>query len=303
MANIVMCEPFELYNLLNQRRCGPRPAEINYLCLIGKRATRCHHLPLLRGVSVTALCSVVKCTNTVREANVSVTDLRTASEPSGSTVTLCLLFCFTSTWVFCDSVLDASEAQDYCTSHIITAKNAKMVRWPLAPQLMSVCINEYKSDWGLADALPEFRLKILPLFFICVFWPGLKGSVPSSRAAGGWQHAACGGLWQQHRLPTGARLECVRCFFRAHPPVFYTALYFHCCARRRKQAVSCLITGRANACAHVLAKASLNPVRIVRGGFQRFSALYPFLRTEKILYTIMVKNKILLFLNPLCSLG
>ncbi|XP_030602986.1 serine/threonine/tyrosine-interacting-like protein 1 isoform X3 [Archocentrus centrarchus] len=45
--------------------------------------------------------------------------------------------------------------------------------------------------------------------------------------------------------------------------------------------------GRAVGCAQVLAKASLNPVHIVRGGFHRFSALYPFLRTEKILNTIM----------------
>ncbi|XP_041864168.1 serine/threonine/tyrosine-interacting-like protein 1 isoform X2 [Melanotaenia boesemani] len=43
---------------------------------------------------------------------------------------------------------------------------------------------------------------------------------------------------------------------------------------------------RAVDCAQVLATVSLYPVHIVRGGFQRFSALYPFLRTEKILYTI-----------------
>ncbi|XP_037323594.2 serine/threonine/tyrosine-interacting-like protein 1 isoform X1 [Pungitius pungitius] len=44
--------------------------------------------------------------------------------------------------------------------------------------------------------------------------------------------------------------------------------------------------GRAVECAQELAKASLSPVLIVRGGFQRFSALYPFLCTEKILYTV-----------------
>ncbi|XP_051257849.1 serine/threonine/tyrosine-interacting-like protein 1 isoform X2 [Dicentrarchus labrax] len=44
--------------------------------------------------------------------------------------------------------------------------------------------------------------------------------------------------------------------------------------------------GRAAECAQALAKASQYPVHMVRGGFQRFSALYPFLRTEKILYTI-----------------
>lgn len=37
MAKIVMCEPLELYNILNQCRGVPRLAEINYLCLIGKR--------------------------------------------------------------------------------------------------------------------------------------------------------------------------------------------------------------------------------------------------------------------------
>lgn len=46
--------------------------------------------------------------------------------------------------------------------------------------------------------------------------------------------------------------------------------------------------GRAVECAQALAKASLHPVHVVRGGFQRFSALYPFLRTEKIIYTVTV---------------
>ncbi|XP_053187199.1 serine/threonine/tyrosine-interacting-like protein 1 [Scomber japonicus] len=44
---------------------------------------------------------------------------------------------------------------------------------------------------------------------------------------------------------------------------------------------------RAVQCARALSKVSLYPVHIVKGGFQRFSALYPFLRTEKILYNIM----------------
>ncbi|XP_029957135.1 serine/threonine/tyrosine-interacting-like protein 1 [Salarias fasciatus] len=44
--------------------------------------------------------------------------------------------------------------------------------------------------------------------------------------------------------------------------------------------------GRAALCARVLEKMSLNPVLILRGGFQRFSAMYTFLRTEKILYTM-----------------
>ncbi|XP_074528897.1 serine/threonine/tyrosine-interacting-like protein 1 [Halichoeres trimaculatus] len=45
--------------------------------------------------------------------------------------------------------------------------------------------------------------------------------------------------------------------------------------------------GRAVQCAQVFAQVSFHPVKIVRGGFQRFSALYPFLKTEKILYTII----------------
>ncbi|XP_075878608.1 serine/threonine/tyrosine-interacting-like protein 1 [Nelusetta ayraudi] len=44
--------------------------------------------------------------------------------------------------------------------------------------------------------------------------------------------------------------------------------------------------GRAVDCARALAKTTFCPVRVVRGGFQRFSALYPFIRTEKIIYTI-----------------
>lgn len=49
-----------------------------------------------------------------------------------------------------------------------------------------------------------------------------------------------------------------------------------------------VVAGRAVECAQTLAQASLHPVCIVTGGFQRFSALYPFLRTEKILYTVTV---------------
>ncbi|XP_069565724.1 serine/threonine/tyrosine-interacting-like protein 1 [Brachyistius frenatus] len=44
--------------------------------------------------------------------------------------------------------------------------------------------------------------------------------------------------------------------------------------------------GRALDCARTLAEVSRFPVGILRGGFQLFSALYHFLRTEKILYTI-----------------
>ncbi|MED6291252.1 hypothetical protein CHARACLAT_021569 [Characodon lateralis] len=132
MAEITMCEPGELYNLLNQRRCVSRLAEINYLCLI-----------------------------------------------------------------------DAQETQDYRTGHIVTAKNVKM---------------------------------------------GADGScyLPDAEEIDSMQHI-----------------------------VVYDSN------------TSCLLEqGRAVNCAQVLAISSSHPVQILTGGFRTFSALYPFLRTEKILYTI-----------------
>uniref|UniRef100_A0A3Q1H2A8 Serine/threonine/tyrosine interacting-like 1 n=1 Tax=Acanthochromis polyacanthus TaxID=80966 RepID=A0A3Q1H2A8_9TELE len=132
MAEIIMCDPSELYNLLNQRCRVSRLAEINYLCLV-----------------------------------------------------------------------DARETQDYYTSHIITAKNAKV------------------------DS-------------------------------------------QTFLLPEAVEVDSMH----------YVVVY--------DSNTSCLQEqGRAVDCAQTLAKASLHPVHIVRGGFEKFSALYPFLRTEKILYTIM----------------
>ncbi|XP_047463279.1 serine/threonine/tyrosine-interacting-like protein 1 [Mugil cephalus] len=133
MAEILMCEPLELYNVLNQRRCVPRLAEINYLCLI-----------------------------------------------------------------------DAREIQDYYTSHIPTAKHVK---------------TDSKGNFLLSEALEVDSM---------------------------------------------------------HHVVVYDS-NTNCLEER----------GRAADCAQVLAERSLFPVRIVRGGFEKFSALYPFLRTEKILYTIM----------------
>lgn len=51
-----------------------------------------------------------------------------------------------------------------------------------------------------------------------------------------------------------------------------------------------VIPGRAVECARALAKTTFRPVQLVRGGFERFSALYPFIRTEKIIYTIVVNE-------------
>ncbi|XP_070839710.1 serine/threonine/tyrosine-interacting-like protein 1 [Chaetodon trifascialis] len=133
MADIVMLEPFELYNLLNQRSRASRLAEINYLCLI-----------------------------------------------------------------------DARETQDYRTSHIITAKNVK------------------KDSGG--SFLPPEAVEVDSMQHVVVY----DGNTS--------------------------------------------------CLQER---------GRAAECAQALAEQSLHPVHIVRGGFQRFSALYPFLRTEKLMYTIM----------------
>ncbi|KAM9729062.1 serine/threonine/tyrosine-interacting-like protein 1 [Menidia menidia] len=132
MATITLCEPLELYNLLNQFRSVPRLAEINYLCLI-----------------------------------------------------------------------DARETQDYRTSHIITAKTVK-------------------TDSDGKFHLPEV-VEVNTMQYVVVY-----DSKTSSLDE----------------------------------------------------------PGRAVDCANVLAKASLSPVHLVKGGFQRFSALYPFLRTAKILYTI-----------------
>lgn len=44
-------------------------------------------------------------------------------------------------------------------------------------------------------------------------------------------------------------------------------------------------------CAQVLVNAgSRNPVQVVCGGYERFSALYPFLRTQKIIWLPQVRQ-------------
>ncbi|XP_068457195.1 serine/threonine/tyrosine-interacting-like protein 1 [Clinocottus analis] len=133
MAEIRMCEPFELFNLLNQCSRVSKLAEINYLCLI-----------------------------------------------------------------------DARETHDYRMSHIITAKNAKM---------------DSENKFFLPEAVEVDSLQHVVVY-------DSKTSV----------------LQEQDR---------------------------------------------AVKCAQELSKASICPVHIVTGGFQRFSALYPFLRTAKIIYTII----------------
>uniref|UniRef100_A0A4W5LZW7 Serine/threonine/tyrosine interacting-like 1 n=1 Tax=Hucho hucho TaxID=62062 RepID=A0A4W5LZW7_9TELE len=46
------------------------------------------------------------------------------------------------------------------------------------------------------------------------------------------------------------------------------------------------LQGSAMECAEALTKSNRYPVQILKGGYQRFSALNPFIRTQKILYTI-----------------
>ncbi|TRY94343.1 hypothetical protein DNTS_026340 [Danionella cerebrum] len=60
-------------------------------------------------------------------------------------------------------------------------------------------------------------------------------------------------------------------------------------------------SGPARACAEILEKASQFPVQILTGGFERFSALYPFLRTQKILYTIQEMESFNLFKKANCT--
>uniref|UniRef100_A0A8C2WDX8 Serine/threonine/tyrosine interacting-like 1 n=1 Tax=Cyclopterus lumpus TaxID=8103 RepID=A0A8C2WDX8_CYCLU len=129
MAEIKMCEPFELFNLLNRCSRVSKLAEINYLCLI-----------------------------------------------------------------------DARETHDYRMSHVITAKNAKM---------------DSKGTFFLPEAVEVDSM----------------------------QHVV---VYDSDTIALGH---------------IYIYIYINC-------------------------SESLYPVHVVTGGFQRFSALYPFLRTEKILYTI-----------------
>ncbi|XP_028839398.1 serine/threonine/tyrosine-interacting-like protein 1 [Denticeps clupeoides] len=49
---------------------------------------------------------------------------------------------------------------------------------------------------------------------------------------------------------------------------------------------SLLPSGPARECAERLEKFSRNPIRILNGGYERFSVFYPFFRTQKIIYTI-----------------
>lgn len=96
MAGTMLCEPCELYNILNQCTHVPRMAEMNYLCLIGKRRVTLVAFLVVYMIYQFLLCSL-----------------------SIENVQYALFICFYS--------LDAREKQDYYISHIVTAKNAKRV--------------------------------------------------------------------------------------------------------------------------------------------------------------------------------
>ncbi|RXN20509.1 transmembrane protein 120A [Labeo rohita] len=51
-------------------------------------------------------------------------------------------------------------------------------------------------------------------------------------------------------------------------------------------------SGPAIDCADILEKASQFPIQILSGGYEKFSALYPFLRTHKILYNIRETHRL-----------
>ncbi|XP_007563071.1 serine/threonine/tyrosine-interacting-like protein 1 [Poecilia formosa] len=133
MAELILCEPVELYNLLNQTRKVPRLAEINYLCLI-----------------------------------------------------------------------DAQETHDFLTSHIITAKHVKMAG---------------DGTFYLPDAVQLDTMQNVVIY-----------------------DATTSSLEEE--------------------------------------------TSRAIDCAQELGKSYYRPIRILAGGYRLFSAIYPFLRTEKTLYNI-----------------
>ena len=49
-------------------------------------------------------------------------------------------------------------------------------------------------------------------------------------------------------------------------------------------------------CASTMAKnGSKNPVKILRGGYEDFSAMYPFLRTQQVIYMPQVKKQFIVF--------
>lgn len=146
------------------------------------------------------------------------------------------------------SVPDANEAKDYYRSHIITAKNAKMVWLSLGPQLTCVCLcvcvqkpraqtTNFSCTFSQALTFPLNLLHMTVPKPSNWLFQGLRGDIPSSRVGGGWKYAACGGLRQQHKLFTGARLEWYIREISSEQVHFY-AFYLHCCAKR-KQLVSC----------------------------------------------------------------
>ncbi len=106
MAEIRMCEPFELYNLLNRSSRVSRLAEINFLCLIGERWNEAQLQRLLLAFMWPFHLSW-----------------------------MCLIALLYLTCVF----LDARETEDYRISHIRTARNVRTVWTSFYPQFWDLC--------------------------------------------------------------------------------------------------------------------------------------------------------------------
>ncbi len=69
-----------------------------------------------------------------------------------------------------------------------------------------------------------------------------------------------------------------------------TLPFLTCCEHLCKHPIYMYVflIGPAIDCADSIEKSSQFPLQILSGGYEKFSALYPFLRTQKILYSIRV---------------
>lgn len=95
MAEIVMCEPWELFNLLNQQRNSvSRLAQSNYLCVFGEKSSN-------------------KKTNKQTKCSHDIVSV--------------WMYAWITTSLLPPVSTDAQEIHNYRTSHIITAKNIKQV--------------------------------------------------------------------------------------------------------------------------------------------------------------------------------
>lgn len=180
MAEVEMCEPWELFNLLNQQRNGvSRLAQSNYLCLFGKGEKR------PRG-NAPATSLLWEC------------EWKPRPHP-------CLPPSLPPSRLF--PATDAQEIHNYRTSHIITAKNIKQVWMSRQRQIGS------RDQWRCQIQNPQQagrggnrgRLCAVSCFFFCLLFWGCIRLIRPNRGSGAGQYATRGGLWWQHRLPGGRR--------------------------------------------------------------------------------------------------